>query len=118
MISRERRIEMETVIGERLVHELVAAGYEVALEDGIGDFLVGYTADAGEVVRELRSMDEEGIYARPVEGGPEGWILLVYGNAGYGTVCDYTMGLEHVVRRLDTMIDLFADEVAESCENR
>lgn len=101
-----RRIEMEKIIGSTLVDELIAAGYEVTINNGGETNELPYTVDAAAVKAAMRATDEEHIHVR-TRDAYIGWIFLVYGNTGYDTVCDYTINLTAIVDKLDGIVTAF-----------
>lgn len=102
----ERRLEIEKIIREKLVDELLADGYELAIHDGEECTECG--TDGDKAKKTLGACDEEWIFTR--KGGKKATVFLVYGNSGYDVICDYSIVLQKVIDKLDPMIDEFERE--------
>ncbi len=112
------RFEIEWRIVERVIIDLIAAGFALAINHE--------EEDAIEIVHDLRSMeemfacDEDYLYARKRLGGDTikaqdtiqncyGWVRFVYGNEGWDVVCDYSTRLEAYMQGAQRISDEYGN---------
>lgn len=108
MVNLRRRLEMEKIIGDKLVDLLIEAGYDLSIDNG-GDCLeLPWTRDAAEVKAAMRATDDEMILAR--KDGVENTVKLVYGNSGWDVINDYSCYLSPIIDKLDDMTAEFEKE--------
>lgn len=106
--SFKMRRRLERRIALRIITGLLAAGYEVTLEE----VYEVPTTDRRVLMDNLFLMDEDRIYVhRKGEATPFGWVYLVYGNSGWDVINDYTTNLEElmkpVIEAADKLEELF-----------
>jgi len=91
--SVTRRQKIESRIASRAVSALLAAGYWLAVCQGDEDEQPAsrYKRD---IMKLLGECDEDRIIVYSPAKGPVGWVHLVYGNAGWDVISDYTTNLE------------------------
>ena len=97
-----RRHNVEKRIVERVVADLLDAGFELAVDDG-GDEPHPRTANKTALYDALMNTDEDRLYvyhkdSPPGIDFPMGWVYFVYGNDGWDVICDYTTNLELKLR--------------------
>lgn len=103
---------MEMDIAKRVVDGLLAAGYEVSVDDS-EEIVLHRSRDAAAILAAMRSTDEDYLLARPA-GHPEARarvVRFVYGNDGWDVVCDYHTSLEPVMAPINEYADRLADGV-------
>lgn len=95
IVDARRRAEMlaERVIVLKLIDTLLAAGFELSVNDGEENH--PWTTDRAAVIDAILNTDEDTLRVR--KDGRTGWVLLVYGNGGWDVICDYTVWLEDVL---------------------
>jgi len=103
---------IERRVVRRIVRALLAAGYEVSVNNG-GDYNeIPYTKDFELINKTLFATDEEHILCRLVKNAEiikTSFVFLVYGNSGWDVVNDYGTSLEPVMEP----INRWADELSE-----
>lgn len=105
-------VAMEMDIAKRVVDGLLAAGYEVSVNDSEEVVLDG-SRDAEAILAAMRSSDEDYLLARPA-GHPEARarvVRFVYGNDGWDVVNDYHVSLEPVMAPINEYCDRLADGI-------
>lgn len=115
--SLAARLGMERVIRERVVADLIAAGYALNVDNGDNngeDYeLPAPSKDPAAVLAAMNQTDDERLYVwtdAPAENPeddhkPMGWVLFVYGNDGYDVVSDYTTNLETALKGSNDLAD-------------
>jgi len=107
----QERQAIEKRIAKRLIMDALAAGYEVAVDDGQDHF--GPYKHTAEVLDRMFTVDEEHliIYSRL---GPDifrrGSVWFIYGNDGHDVIADYSGGLEELL----TGANKLADEICNA----
>ena len=87
------RIRVERRIVRRVVTDLIAAGYELSVDDGGYHHFKNGTTDAKTLYRILNETDDDTLYARK-PGGRWAFVTFVYGNDGWDVISDYNVSLE------------------------
>ena len=90
--SVTRRQKVEQRIASRAVSALLAAGYWLAVRQGDEDEQPA-TREKQDVMKLLGECDEDRIMVY-TDFKLAGWVHLVYGNAGWDVITDYTTNLE------------------------
>jgi hypothetical protein len=90
--SVTRRQKIENRIVSRAVSALLAAGYWLAVCMGDEDEQPATTIKR-KIMRDLGECDEDRIIVYS-DKTRIGWLYLVYGNAGWDVISDYTTNLE------------------------
>jgi len=91
--SVTRRQKIENRIASRAVSALLAAGYWLAVCQGDEDEQPATTLKR-EIMRDLGECDEDRLIVYNADLTRIGWVHLVYGNAGWDVISDYTTNLE------------------------
>jgi hypothetical protein len=97
-----RRCRVEERIARATVRALLAAGYELSVDNGEEE--TKPSRDFAKVAGAMFETDEDYLCiqnAAGVEAGGRklwaGWVRFVYGNDGLDVICDYTVNLEAVL---------------------
>lgn len=107
---------VEQKIARRLVCDLLTAGYNVTVNDGVEDVLSG-SRDPFAVLHAMfgyyTATDENVLFVQGTGDGG-GWVKLVYGNGGWDVISDYTVNLEPVLEPISRWIDAgFAEMIGD-----
>ena len=103
-----RRHNVEKRIVKRVVADLLAAGYELAVYDG--EEWYKRTTDPAKLHKQLMETDEDRLFVYKVPG-PHGkwdwfgWVFFVYGNDGNDVISDYTVNLEADLKAINEWTD-------------
>jgi hypothetical protein len=97
----ETRIALEKKIVRKTVRELLAAGYEIAVDNG--EEQLPYTTHYSSITSALFSTDEVLLIAR--KGDQTSFVYLVYGNDGYDVINDYGMTLAPIMSVISRYVD-------------
>jgi hypothetical protein len=100
----ESRIQIEKRIARRVVRALLAAGYDITVNNGGDEDEIPYSASFKQITEAMFATDDERLYLRR-DGRNQGWVWLVYGNDGYDVICDYTTNLSPVIEPIEAYID-------------
>lgn len=105
-----RRINVERQIVERVVDNLLGAGFWLAVNDQGGDDDIRPevpTAVRELIFKELMETDDDflAVYSTPGEPLPMGWVRFVYANDGWEVINDYTTNLDTVLAPVMDWID-------------
>lgn len=96
MITNARRMAMERQLAEAVVDALLAAGFELAINNGGDEDEVERTRDREKLMGGLLLADDDHIF--PYRDGRRfGFVHLVYGNSGWDTLADNTTNLEEFI---------------------
>jgi hypothetical protein len=109
-ITNERRIEIEKIIVAKTVETLIAAGFQVSVNNG-EEITVRRSTDAAAVCAALGTTDEDSIHLRKADGVRAGFVLFVYGNEGNTVICDHSTSLEDVLAPVYTFAETFDAEI-------
>lgn len=102
------RQKLERQIAFKLIEELLAGGYELAIDDGEG-IAVRRTRDEKTLREGLFSVDEEHILVyKPTDKTRIGWVFLVYGNDGYDVINDYAVSIEDHITETNKLAERLA----------
>lgn len=105
----EARKRLEKRIVKRVVRDLLAAGYEITVNNGGDSNEILYSTDFKAITAVLFATDSEHLLVRKAEGGVSfvyvSFVYLVYGNDGYDVVNDYGVSLEPVMGPINQWID-------------
>lgn len=114
--SVHRRVIVERAILRRTIAALLAAGYAITVDNGydsLADCEVIKSTDATVIMDGCMAADEDRLHLYwklPNEQWRhDGWVYLVYGNAGYEAIADYTVNLDPVLKPVND----YADQLAE-----
>lgn len=101
------RINIERDIVLRTVAALLAAGYELNIDNGGDEYeLPNFTLDAALLTQHLMETDDEYLMvATKGEDNVKGWVRFVYGNDGYDVISDYTTNLEPIIEPIMDYIE-------------
>lgn len=91
-----RRIAGEKRVVNRVIKDLLAAGYTLSVDYREDDLPVKDSTSFREVSQAMMACDEEWIIAR--KDGKSSWVFFVYGNDAWEVICDYTIDLEEVLK--------------------
>lgn len=100
----ERRI-VRHLVDEILGHDLWIGVYD-------GETKYPITRDRDELLDALMNTDEDYVrlFTQGTEDSQLGWVRLVYGNDGYDVICDYVVGIEHLIAKTNALTDQIMDE--------
>ena len=105
-MTNEQRTTIERRVVTRTVDALLAAGFELNLENGGDDYeLPDFTRDHKVFLDALFAADEDRIFARRPGKLGRGWVYCVYGNDGWDVISDYTTSLETVLAPINAWTD-------------
>jgi len=101
----QKRINVEKRIVRKLVRDLLAAGYELAVTYDGAEFNP-WSQDFKTVTSNLFACDEEWLLTRKHGASPErSFVCLVYGNDGWDVIADYGLSLEPVLAPINAWTD-------------
>ena len=104
----EQRIAIEKRIVTKIVEDGLAAGYELAVDNG-GDGFEYCGTNKKRLLEELFATDEEWLKIYR-DGKRVGSVYLVYGNDGWDVIADNSLSLEELLTG--------AEALAEKLEER
>lgn len=109
-----QRIVIERAVIRRAITDMLAAGWEVRVYYGEGDYGTDWTRELGAVMGAVCACDEEWIRARRAtdHGQERAGIYLVYGNDGWDVISDYSLLLEPELEGANAFADQIADAAA------
>ena len=73
------RNPVERQIAEKIINDVLAAGAAISVNDGEVTTLAR-SRDKAAILAAMGTTDEDVIYIFPADGGPSGWVRLIYGN--------------------------------------
>jgi hypothetical protein len=94
----EKRIELEKRIARKVVRALLAAGYELSIDNGGETREIPYTTDFKTVTGAMFATDDEHLLAR---GPSKSFVYFVYGNDGWDVINDYGLSLEPIMEPIE-----------------
>lgn len=97
---RRARIELE--ITRRVINDLVANGYKVAVSDG-EDYTKSDNIDI--LVNAVFAVDEAQLSAHNKATGNKSFVSLVMGNEGHDIISDYGVSLESIIAPIFAWIE-------------
>jgi hypothetical protein len=97
---------LNTEIVTRLVSDLLAASYLLSVDNGGVRPAVKLSRDMDRVMKALMLTQEDTLYAE--KPGISGWVKLIYCNAGWDVLADYTTNLEPVLGPINKWAEQFA----------
>ncbi len=107
-MSVKMRQEVERKIAKAFIKQAIAAGYEIAVNNGEEE-----TKAFDNVATVLKAMfltDEDYLIVFNGKDGERfGWVRFIYGNDGWDVISDYTTNLEHVMSEAKKISDHYAD---------
>jgi hypothetical protein len=111
-MNLKTRIEIEKRIARRVVRELLAAGYELTVNNGgeYDEIEIPWSRDFTTIVGAMFATDEEYLYAR--KGKLASFVRFVYGNDGWDVINDYGMSLEPVMAPINQYADAQCERYA------
>lgn len=104
----KQRIDIEWVIANRVIDDLLAAGFLITVcdgEEGVGDDVLTESTDKAAILEAMASTDEDFLHVtKSSEADLIGWVRLIYGN-GIDLISDYTTNLEDALKGVNGMWD-------------
>lgn len=98
---------VERRIVERVVKDLLKAGYQISVDDG-GCVTLKRSRDRGAILAALATTDEDTLYVHKPDAAPgeraNSFVLLIYGN-GEDIISDYGVSLEEVLSGANALAD-------------
>lgn len=95
MVKMRMMVEREIVT--MIIDDALAAGYEIAVDNG-GDGFEYRGTDKARITDHTFAADDARLYLfRPGEKKSVGWVYCVYGNDGWDVISDYTTNLEKLL---------------------
>lgn len=105
-----KRIATEKRIITLTVRTLIAAGFELTVNNGDDEELPSHSRKAKEVLAVMHETDDEYLIARkPGSERNFGWVRFVYGNDGWDAICDHTCNLTNALAPVLALSDKLAD---------
>ena len=110
----EARINLEKRIARRVVRDLLAAGYEITVNNGGDKNEIPYSQDFREIINAMFATDEEHLIVRTwidfggTRQGQQSFVFFVYGNDGWDVVNDYGVSLEPIMKPINDWTDRLA----------
>lgn len=104
-----RRIEMEKEIIVTVAEDLLAAGFNLKVDDG-GEIEEDVEQTPEAVLDAVTSVDAAVIFAYR-KGHCIGCVDFILGNDGYDVVADYSVVLEPHLRRAEELSEQFVKEL-------
>ena len=111
MMDVKLRNEIEKQIVERIVTDAVKMGFRLSVYDG-EDVVLKRSMDISKIMDALMNTDHDEIKFYDNETKYIGWVTLIYGNAGYDVIADYSMN-----PKIETIIS-GANKLAEELEEK
>ncbi|UVK59883.1 hypothetical protein SEA_ALEEMILY_143 [Gordonia phage Aleemily] len=102
---------IERRIVRHLVDEILGHDLWIGVHDGEEQHPI--TRDREAILDALINTDEDYVrlFGQGQHAGPPlGWVRLVYGNDGYDVICDYVVGIEHLIAKTNALADEIMDE--------
>ena len=99
----------ERAVVLKLIDTLLAAGFEISVNDG--EERHPFTVSRAAVLDAVMNTDEDWLNVR--RDGRHGWVYLVYGNSGWGVICDYHMWLEELLAPVNAFAETLEPLVDE-----
>lgn len=101
---------VEAIVCARAVSDLLAAGYEIKVDNG--DDVTERLSERDAVLREMFACDDDllRIYRKKKSIG---WVRLIYGNGGFDVISDYTTNLESVLKPANDLADRMEEKPTE-----
>lgn len=91
------RIKAEGQVAQRLVAHALAQGWSVSVFDS-EEWTVKRSRDNAKIMDALFTTDDDRLRFRDEAGEDKGTVWLVYGNAGYEVISDYSTSLEEFMQ--------------------
>lgn len=111
-MKNERRLALELRIVRRIVKDALAAGYTVSVYDG-EETTVKKSSKLGEIIKAVRTTDEDYLVFRTADGTYVGKVFLVYGNEPYEVINDYSAN--EATEALLAGANALANKIEELC---
>ena len=101
---------IERAIRERIVDDLLTAGFALNVDNGGDDEeLPRATTDRETILGAMYQTDEERLYVYACGDVPTqtpfAWVYFAYGNNGWDVISDYTTNLEPYLKGADAISD-------------
>lgn len=97
------RLRLERKIVRKVAQELIAAGYNISVDDG-EEVVLKRSQKLIAIMEACFSVDEERFIAHAPDGA-RSFVFFVYGNDGYDVICDYGISLEPVMKSVNEYVD-------------
>lgn len=103
--------EMENNIAAKIVDDALALNYSISVFDG-EEYPVKRSSDREEILKALNSTGIDNLKIWNSEGGCVGIVALVWGNAGWELISDYTAtpSMEALLKGANELSDKYAEE--------
>jgi hypothetical protein len=101
----KERKDPEWALANRLIDDLLAAGFAITVNDGEQEPVV-QSKDKAAILEAMASTDED--YLHVIRSGKEkdnfvaGWVRMIYGN-GVDIISDYTTNLQPIMAGVDAL---------------
>ena len=102
----EQRQAIEKRIVKKVIEDGLAAGYELAVDNG-GDGFEYCGADKKRLLEELFATDEEYLWFFK-DGKAAGRVYLVYGNDGWDVIADNSLSLGELLKGAEALAEELA----------
>jgi hypothetical protein len=105
-MNLQARIELEKRIARKVVRALLAAGYEITVNNGGDDDEIPYSSDFAQIIGAMFATDEECL--RTCKDDHYSFVRFVYGNDGWDVVNDYGTSLQDVMEPINEYCEKIA----------
>ena len=103
--------EMERAVVEQVIDDLLAANFEITVDDGEEDVLEK-SWDKRLILDAMFTTDEDWLKAYlPGQAYWTGWVRLIYGNDGHDVVADHTLNLTDTLATSSKLADDLAAQI-------
>jgi hypothetical protein len=110
-MDNDTRMAEEMKVIERLVEELLIAGYRLSVNDG-EEITLAKSTDKAAILKAMRTTDEDYLLVHFADNRRIGTIYLVYGNMPWEVVNDYSDSVS--VNGLLDKFEKFTTHMADS----
>lgn len=110
-MSVKMRQMVEREIATKVVDVLLAAGFQIQVDNG-DDEPPAYSTNREGILADMFLTDEEHLYVGNFDADVYGWVYFVYGNDGWDVMSDYTTNLESFIGEgtaVDAVIKKYED---------
>jgi hypothetical protein len=99
---------IEKLIAKQCIADLLAAGYQVSVNDGEETTLHRSTSPDA-ILAAMFTTDEDWLHVHTPDERLFGWVRFIYGNDGWDVINDYTVNLELVIAATNKLADEIGD---------
>jgi hypothetical protein len=102
--------EMELAIANKIVDDALATNYTISVYDG-EDWCLKRSSNKAEIIEALNSTGWDQLKFRDSEGVYVGVVALIWGNAGWELISDYTVSpaMEDLLKGANELSDVLCE---------